>query len=180
MHQAGPKPIRSPGRVVRFGPNELDLTQYELRRAGARLRLARLPLDLLIILVERAGQLVTREEIVELLWPDKALLVDMRAGVNNAINRLRSVLNDDADTPRYIETVIGRGYRFIAACQVESATPPIVGTPVLTSQSVHERAGMSRQRSSLTARTRVGRAGCWCAAVWKTRRSGPITGFLLR
>jgi DNA-binding winged helix-turn-helix (wHTH) protein/Tol biopolymer transport system component len=137
MNQANPTSQRKPGRVFRFGPNELDLTEYELRRNGARMPLARLPLDLLIIFVERAGQLVTREELETLLWPEKEAVVDTRAGLNNAVSRLRSVLNDNAEKPRYIETVIGRGYRFIGTLK-ETGETPVPGMALLSAEIVTE------------------------------------------
>jgi len=102
-----------------------------------RLPLARLPLDLLIVLVEREGQLVTREELANLLWGEKATLVDTQAGLNNAINRLRSLLNDDAQHPRYIETVFGKGYRFVAASLAHEADLP-AATALVTPEPLPE------------------------------------------
>lgn len=117
MNPADPLPAKKRAPLFRFGPNELDLDLYELRRNGRRVPLSKLPLDLLIILVAQAGRLMTREELVTQLWGDKAALVDTRAGLNNAINRLRNVLIDNADNPRYIQTVIGRGYRFVGVLE---------------------------------------------------------------
>ncbi len=114
-------------KVLRFGPNELDLRVYELRRAGRRLPLSKLPLDLLILLVEQRGGILTREQIVAQLWQDPGAL-DTDAGINNAINRIRGVLGDDRGRPRYIETVIGAGYRFIAPVEevpLETASLPL-------------------------------------------------------
>jgi Tol biopolymer transport system component/DNA-binding winged helix-turn-helix (wHTH) protein len=105
------------------------LTQYELRRNGVRLPLARLPLDLLIILVQRPGELVTREELAALLWHEKATMIDTQAGLNNAVNRLRSLLNDNAQHPKYIETIIGKGYRFVAASLTQEVSSPVVEAP---------------------------------------------------
>ncbi len=99
-------------KLVRFGPNELDLTGYQLKRGGVRVPLSRLPLDLLILLIKRPGALVTREEIAAHLW-ERPELVDTVGGINTAIKKIRAVLNDDVGQPRYIETVVGRGYRFI-------------------------------------------------------------------
>jgi Tol biopolymer transport system component/DNA-binding winged helix-turn-helix (wHTH) protein len=113
--------VKASARVLRFGPHEIDLKSYELRRAGHRLPISKIPLDLLIFLVERRlvegrGTLVTREEIVAQLW-SKPEVVDTERGINNAINRIRGLLNDDPNQPRYIETAVGRGYRFIGAVE---------------------------------------------------------------
>jgi TolB-like protein/DNA-binding winged helix-turn-helix (wHTH) protein/tetratricopeptide (TPR) repeat protein len=109
----------TPG-VVRFGEFELDLAAYELRRHGRRVKLGRQPMDLLILLVQRPRQLVTRAEIAERLWgPD--VFVDVETGLNTAISKVRQALRDTADHPAYVETVAGRGYRFIAAVDI----PPV-------------------------------------------------------
>jgi DNA-binding winged helix-turn-helix (wHTH) protein len=105
--------LKTASKVFRFERNELDLGYYELRRAGRRLPLSRMPMEFLIVLLERRGKLVTREEIAAQLWPDSGL-VDVVGGINTAVNRIRAVLNDDAAKPRFIETVVGKGYRFIA------------------------------------------------------------------
>ena len=99
--------------MLRFERNELDFERYELRRMGKRLRLARGPMELLMLLIERRNLLVTRQEIASRLWSEPEA-VDVVQGINSAINRLRAVLNDDPGKPRFIETVIGKGYRFIA------------------------------------------------------------------
>ncbi len=99
--------------VVRFGEFELDLAAYELRRHGRRVKLGRQPMDLLILLVQRPRQLVTRAEIAARLWgPD--VFVDVETGLNTAISKVRQALRDTADHPAFVETVAGRGYRFIA------------------------------------------------------------------
>src|SRR4051794_11161181 len=97
---------------VRFGSFELDARSGELRKGGVRLGLQGQPLQVLILLVARPGQLVTREELRQRLWGDA--FVDFNHGLNAVINRLRDTLGDSADTPRFIETVPRRGYRFIA------------------------------------------------------------------
>lgn len=99
--------------MLRFERNELDVERYELRRMGRRQRLPRVPMELLLLLIERRNRLVTRQEIAEHLWSQPES-VDVVQGINSAINRLRAVLNDDSAKPRCIETVIGKGYRFIA------------------------------------------------------------------
>src|SRR4051812_39363396 len=107
------KSSASSGRVVRFGGFELDLHAAELRKAGARLSLPAQSCHVLALLLERAGDLVTREELRERLWPT-GTFVDFEHGLNAVVNRLRDTLGDSADRPRFIETVPRRGYRFIA------------------------------------------------------------------
>ena len=101
-----PKPTRSEEL-------ELDLRRYELRRGGAVLRLEKIPMDLLILLVEHKDQLVSREEIIERLWGQDVFL-DTEQGINTAIRKIRQVLRDDPERPRFVQTVFGRGYRFVA------------------------------------------------------------------
>ena len=103
--------------TLRFGDFVLDVAAYELRRGGRRVRLERQPMDLLILLVGRRGQLVSRSDIVDALWA-KDVFVDVENGVNTAIRKLRQALRDAPDAPRFIETVPGKGYRFIAAVEV--------------------------------------------------------------
>jgi cholera toxin transcriptional activator len=100
----------------RFGVFEADSTTGELRRQGLRIRLHSQPLQLLFLLLERPGELLTREEISKQLWPD-GTFVDYEHGVNSAVNRIREALGDKASHPRFIETLARRGYRFVA--QVE-------------------------------------------------------------
>jgi TolB-like protein/DNA-binding winged helix-turn-helix (wHTH) protein/Tfp pilus assembly protein PilF len=109
--------------LVRFGGEfELDRGAFELRKAGRRRKLARIPMELLLLLLERPGQLVTREQIAERLW-GKDVFLDIDNGINAVVRRIRQVLEDDAEEPRFIETVVGRGYRFVAPVQ-EVAPPP--------------------------------------------------------
>lgn len=105
-----------------FGPYELDVQERELRKLGVRIKLQEQPFQVLLELVERPGQLVTREELQHRLWPD-GTFVDFEQNLNRAVNRLRDALSDTADVPRYIETVPRHGYRFIAA--VESDARPV-------------------------------------------------------
>ena len=99
--------------VIRFSVFELNLRSGELRKAGTRINLQEQPLQTLALLLERPGELVTREELRHRLWP-KDTFVDFDHGLNAVINRLRDSLGDSADTPRFVETVPRRGYRFIA------------------------------------------------------------------
>jgi TolB-like protein/DNA-binding winged helix-turn-helix (wHTH) protein/tetratricopeptide (TPR) repeat protein len=114
-----PKPSESVG-PVRFGPFEVDLRAGELLKNGRRIRLQDQPLQVLAMLLEKPGEVVTREEVRKKLWPGDTF-VDFDHGLNNAINRLREALSDSADAPRFIETLPRRGYRFIA--EVRSDTP---------------------------------------------------------
>jgi DNA-binding winged helix-turn-helix (wHTH) protein len=100
-------------RVIRFGGFELDLHAGELRKAGVRLSLPAQSFHVLALLLERPGDLVTREELRQRLWPT-GTFVDFEHGLNAVVNRLRDTLGDSADRPRFIETVPRRGYRFIA------------------------------------------------------------------
>ena len=93
------------------------LRAYELRRQGRPVKLGRQPMDLLILLVESRGQLVSRSDIVDRLW-GKDVFVDVETGVNPAISKVRQALRDSPDAPMFVETVPGKGYRFIAAVEV--------------------------------------------------------------
>ena len=99
---------------VRFGDDlELDVHSYQLRRSGRLLKLERIPMELLLLLVEQRGQLVTREQIIERVW-GKDVFLDTDNSINAAIRKIRQVLKDDPEQPRFVQTVTGRGYRFIA------------------------------------------------------------------
>jgi TolB-like protein/DNA-binding winged helix-turn-helix (wHTH) protein/Flp pilus assembly protein TadD len=119
--------------TFRFRDFVLDVAAYELRRNGRRVRLERQPMDLLILLMGRRGQLVSRSQIVEALW-GKDVFVDVESGVNTAIRKLRQALRDAPDAPTFIETVPGKGYRFIAPVEVlpdavDSPLPPAAAPP---------------------------------------------------
>jgi TolB-like protein/DNA-binding winged helix-turn-helix (wHTH) protein/Flp pilus assembly protein TadD len=114
--------MANPRGVFRFGDFELDVAGYELRGSGRPIRLERQPMDLLIMLVERRGQLVSREDIVDRLW-GKDVFVDVDTGVHTAIRKIRRALRDSPEEPVFIETVSGKGYRFIASFQVAAAAP---------------------------------------------------------
>jgi DNA-binding winged helix-turn-helix (wHTH) protein len=102
-----------PARRYRFGVFEADAVTGELRRQGVRIKLNAQPFQVLFMLLERPGQLLTREEICSELWPD-GTFVDYEHGVNSAVNRLREALGDAASNPRFVETLARRGYRFVA------------------------------------------------------------------
>ena len=98
---------------ARFGPYEVDLHTHELWKFGTRLKLVGQPFEILVLLLERRGELVTRDEMRSRLWPSDTF-VDFNHGLNAAVNKLRDALSESADSPRYIETLPRRGYRFIA------------------------------------------------------------------
>src|SRR6201987_92103 len=103
-------------RVVRFGGFELDLRKGELRKRGLRLRLAGQPLQVLAVLLERPGEIVSREELRKRLWTEDTF-VDFDQGLNAVVNRLREALDESLDTPRFIQTIPRHGYRFVAPVQ---------------------------------------------------------------
>src|SRR6184192_3625529 len=102
----------APVLAVQFGVFEVDLRSGELRKAGTKVKLHDQPFQVLAMLLDRPGELVTREAIRLKLWPGDTF-VDFDHGLNSAVNRLRDALGDSADTPRFIETLPRRGYRFI-------------------------------------------------------------------
>jgi TolB-like protein/tetratricopeptide (TPR) repeat protein len=106
-------------QIFRFGPFQLDAQSGELRKHGLRIRLQEQPLQILLLLLERAGEVVGREELRCRLWPEDTF-VDVDVGVNSAIKRLRDALGDSAENPRYVETFRRHGYRFIGAVQPPS------------------------------------------------------------
>ena len=111
--------VRSP-RIVRFGTFEVDLPAGELRKSGVRVKLTGQPFQVLTILLERPGEVVTREELQKRLWPDT--FVDVDHNLNTAINKIREVLGDSADSPRFVETLPRRGYRFVASVEGNQTT----------------------------------------------------------
>ncbi len=115
----------------RFLDFELDRARHELRRAGAAVRLENLPFNLLVLIVESKGDLVTREKIVERLW-GAGIYQDTEQGINTAIRKIRQALQDDPQQPQYLQTVVGRGYRFIAPVTREPAEsePAVAGDAV--------------------------------------------------
>jgi DNA-binding winged helix-turn-helix (wHTH) protein len=101
-----------PSSVYKFGDFELDPSRFELKRNGRVQKLERIPMDLLILLAEKDGNVATRQEIVERLW-GKDVFVDTEHGINTAIRKIRQVLRDDPEEPQFILTVTGKGYRFV-------------------------------------------------------------------
>jgi cholera toxin transcriptional activator len=133
-------------RVYRFGLYEADMRSGELRKNGLKLRLQGQPFEVLGALLERPGEVVTREELRQRLWPADTF-VDFDHSLNTAINKVREVLGDSATNPRFVETLARRGYRFIAPVQVVEQPPIASGqvsveqSPVASRQSPVEAAG---------------------------------------
>jgi DNA-binding winged helix-turn-helix (wHTH) protein len=100
-----------PSERIHLGQFVLDVSRYELTRAGKSVRMERIPMDLLILLVREGGRLVSREEIIERLW-GKDLYFDTDNSINTAIRKIRRALGEDPEKPQFIETVLGKGYRF--------------------------------------------------------------------
>src|SRR5271163_4167031 len=107
---------------LRFGVFEVDLRAGELHKHGLRVRLQEQPLQVLTMLLEHPGEVVTREELQKKLWPADTF-VDFDHGLNKAINKIRDVLGDSAESPRFVETIARRGYRFLAEVKVGHAPP---------------------------------------------------------
>jgi TolB-like protein/DNA-binding winged helix-turn-helix (wHTH) protein len=163
--------------VRRFGAFEINLQSGELRKNGMRLRLSGQPFQVLAVLVERPGEMVTREELQSKLWPADTF-VDFDHGLNNAVARIREVLDDSPDTPRYVETIPRRGYRFIADVSSsvaarggqtssptgsgEDAGLPVVAPPTASG------AEFARSRLSLGKNVKLFLAGGLCFAVLLT------------
>ena len=110
-------PNQPPARRFRFGVFEADTATGELRKSGVRLRLRDQPFQVLVVLLERPGELITREELRQKLWPD-GTFVDFDHSLNSVINKLREVLSDSAANPRFIETLARRGYRFLVPVEL--------------------------------------------------------------
>jgi cholera toxin transcriptional activator len=116
--------------TVRFGVFEADLDSRELRKQGRQARLQDQPFAVLVLLLERAGNVVTRDELRERLWPADTF-VDFDHSLNTAVNKIRDVLGDSATNPRFVETLARRGYRFLGDVQwqEQSVVPPTHGIP---------------------------------------------------
>jgi cholera toxin transcriptional activator len=122
-------------RLFRFGTFEVNEATGELRKEGIRIKLHSQPFQVLVMLLERPSDLVTREEMRQRLWGDDTI-VDFDHGLNTAVNKIREALCEVASQPRFVETVSGRGYRFIAAVTVAEPVSRSSGAPVVTAGSV--------------------------------------------
>src|SRR2546423_2553832 len=124
-------------RMAQFGPYQADLRTGELRKHGIRLRLQEQPFQVLAMLLANPGELVTREQLQKRLWPGDTF-VDFDHGLNTAINKLREVLSDSSATPKYIETLPRRGYRFLGTVELVNGASPsgAANTPGASDTSV--------------------------------------------
>jgi DNA-binding winged helix-turn-helix (wHTH) protein len=146
-------PDTLPARRYRFGAFEADAVTGELRRQGILIKLNAQPFQVLLMLVEHPGQLLTREEISRQLWPD-GTFVDYEHGVNSAVNRIREALGDAAGNSRFVQTLARRGYRFVAPVErIEPGEPP--SPPNKISQSVPERERPANGESSAQPGTKL-------------------------
>jgi len=130
-------------KKVRFADFELDFSRFQLSRGGQPIRLEGLPLQLLMFLIENKGQLVTREQIANALW-GKDVFVDVEQGINTAIRKVRLALADDSDQPEYLQTVVGRGYRFVGSVMVDEpeAASGFMVTPEELGRAIMAAAGL--------------------------------------
>jgi DNA-binding winged helix-turn-helix (wHTH) protein/tetratricopeptide (TPR) repeat protein len=150
-------------QIMQFGACRLDLESGEVECDGVTTRLQEQPFKILQILIEHPGQVVTREQLIAQLWP-KGVVVDFDTGLNTAMRKLRGVLGDDADSPRYIETLPRRGYRLIApvsSVEVLRAEPPAAATP--TSRSTAFFTGRGTAIAAAGLLLLIAGAGVWWA-----------------
>jgi DNA-binding winged helix-turn-helix (wHTH) protein len=145
-----------PEKKVRFDDFQLDYARFQLCRRGIPVRLEGLPLQLLMFLVDNRGQLVTREQISCVLW-SKDVFVDIEQGINTAIRKIRRVLGDDAGEPHYLQTVVGRGYRFVAPTAAEDTssqppTEPFVISPEELGRAIMTAAGLDPENPRGTSK----------------------------
>ena len=169
----------SAGRILRFGSFEANVRAGELRKRGLKVKLQDQPFQILVMLLERPGELVTRQEIHQKLWPADTF-VGFDHGLNNAINRLREALGDSAETPRFIETLPRKGYRFIGLVSEdgqlgEAEYPAVAATPVVEPGPIEQKLS-ARPRFLVTILV-----SCFAVALavivylgWRRVRAGPF------
>ena len=169
------------GQRLRFGSFELDVRSRELRKDGSCIRLQEQPFEILRVMLERPGDVVTRDELCKRLWPD-GTFVDFEHSLNAAVKRLRAALGDDADNPRFVETLPRRGYRFIGTAAPSTqrnrgAGSRASGWPVLPFTNLSDAAGQEYFTDGLTeemitqlgerCRGRIGVVARWSSMVFK-------------
>src|SRR5262245_38169402 len=154
-------------QVIRFGAFEVDLLAEELRKNGRKMKLRGQPFQVLAMLLERPGKVVTRDELQKKLWPD-GTFVDFDHSLNTAITKIREALGDSAENPRFIETLARRGYRFIAPVQ-EAGNRTTNNTD---SATVEASLGTSSQSSKQRAESPGAQNSSAVAAVRKRASSG--------
>src|SRR5579859_13511 len=130
--------------IIRFGAFELDSKSGELRKSGLKIHLREQPFRILAMLLERPGEIITREEIQKILWPNDTV-VEFEHSINAAIKALRVALGDDADNPRFVETLPRRGYRFIAPVDGVVVAPDGAPGSAVAAPPAAVAAGLSRQ-----------------------------------
>ena len=169
----------SVARILRFGSFEANMRAGELRKRGIKVRLQDQPFQILVMLLERPGELVTRQEIHQKLWPADTF-VDFDHGLNNAINRLREALGDSAETPRFVETLPRKGYRFISLVSAdgqlaEAEYPAPAATPLVETGPIEQRLS-ARPRFLVTVLV-----SCFAITLavivylgWRRMRAGPF------
>jgi DNA-binding winged helix-turn-helix (wHTH) protein len=156
-------------RTLQFGVFELDLRAGELHRNGSRVKLQEQPLQILTMLLEHPGEVVTREELQKKLWPADTF-VDFDHSLNAAIRRLRDALGDSAENPRFVETVARRGYRFLIPGNGAAAVLPSVAAAASVPSSVLSSISISK-RWRIPAAAAVGLAVGWFISHrWNTQR----------
>ncbi|MGD0578429.1 MAG: winged helix-turn-helix domain-containing protein, partial [Bryobacteraceae bacterium] len=151
-------------RKIRFGAYELDEAARELRKNGLSVRLQDQPWEVLLALLERPGEVVSREDLQRRLWPD-GTFVDYEQSLNKAVNKLRDALCDSADRPRYVVTVARRGYRFVAPVELEG--PKEVPAPIIQAARSHRRTGWGAGALGLVVGILV--TGLWPVPAPRTR-----------
>jgi TolB-like protein/DNA-binding winged helix-turn-helix (wHTH) protein/tetratricopeptide (TPR) repeat protein len=156
--------------VYRFGDFELDLGAHQLRLRGKRVRLERRPFELLVLLVTRQGLLVSREEIIERLWPSK-VVIEFDTGLNTLVRKVRQALGDSSSTPTYIETVAGVGYRFIAPVTQTDTT--VSADPPGSDEAANVRQGTGHNRRTTLAIGALLAAAAVAGVLWGTAGRTP-------
>src|SRR6202166_1882857 len=157
-----------PFGIVQFGTFEADLRSGELRKQRKRIKIQELPFHVLTVLLRHPGEVVTREELRNQNWPPDTF-VDFDNSLNTAINKLREALGDSADSPRFIETLPRRGYRFIAS------VTGVDGTASKTTLGVSAAAPTRRRKVFVTVGVVMLAAGISGGLVWRARQARHLT-----
>ncbi len=161
--------------VIRFGVFEVDLRSGELRKNGLKIKLQEQPFQVLVMLLRRPGEVVTREELQKAVWPADTF-VDFDHGLNKTINKLREALDDTADNPRFVETLPRRGYRFIAPVDASLSPglrpPSLLGGGAVTAKGRFGTGG----RSQTGPTSAVGTKGGGTAGDGRCRTCGGVGG----
>src|SRR5258708_3243605 len=154
--------------ILRFGVFEVDVRSGELRKQGVRIKLQEQPFHVLTVLLQRPGEVVTREELRNQNWPADTF-VDFDNSLNTAINKLREALGDSADNPRFIETLPRRGYRFVAQ------VPGVDGTATGTATGASAAAPTRRRKTVATVAVVVLAVGIAGGLLWRARQARHLT-----